>query len=117
MKNRNRIVMENRGKKTSAVSNLPKNSNEQYRAKLILEQILKKAEDGIDGILDDGDSASLADAIQRHDTKGSVALIEKAEKKARSKRKLSNLEILEDVKGRIISFFAEEERPPMNRKS
>ena len=117
MKNRNRIVMENRGKRTSAVSNLPKNSNEQYRSKLILEQILKKAEDGIDGILDDGDSASLADAIQRHDTKGSVALIEKAEKKARSKGKLSNLEILEDVKGRIISFFAEEERPPMNRKS
>lgn len=117
MKNRNRIVMENRGKKTSAVSNLPKNSNEQYRSKLILEQILKKAEDGIDGILDDGDSASLADAIQRHDTKGSLALIEKAEKKARSKGKLSNLEILEDVKGRIISFFAEEERPPMNRKS
>ena len=117
MKNRNRIVMENKGKKTSAVSNLPKNSNEQYRSKLILEQILKKAEDGIDGILDDGDSASLADAIQRHDTKGSVALIEKAEKKARSKGKLSNLEILEDVKGRIISFFAEEERPPMNRKS
>ena len=117
MKNRNRIVMENRGKKTSAVSNLPKNSNEQYRSKLILEQILKKAEDGIDGILDDKDSASLADAIQRHDTKGSVALIEKAEKKARSKGKLSNLEILEDVKGRIISFFAEEERPPMNRKS
>lgn len=117
MKNRNRIVMENRGKKTSAGSDLPKNSNEQYRSKLILEQILKKAEDGIDGILDDGDSASLADAIQRHDTKGSVALIEKAEKKARSKGKLSNLEILEDVKGRIISFFAEEERPPMNRKS
>ena len=117
MKNRNRIVMENQGKKTSAVSNLAKNSNEQYRSKLILEQILKKAEDGIDGILDDGDSASLADAIQRHDTKGSVALIEKAEKKARSKGKLSNLEILEDVKGRIISFFAEEERPPMNRKS
>lgn len=117
MKNRNRIVMENKGKKTSAVSNLPKNSNEQYRSKLILEQILKKAEDGIDGILDDGDSASLADAIQRHDTQGSVALIEKAEKKARSKGKLSNLEILEDVKGRIISFFAEEERPPMNRKS
>ena len=117
MKNRNRIVMENRGKRTSAVSDLPKNSNEQYRSKLILEQILKKAEDGIDGILDDGDSASLADAIQRHDTKGSVALIEKAEKKARSKGKLSNLEILEDVKGRIISFFAEEERPPMNRKS
>ena len=117
MKNRNRIVTENRGKKTPAVSNLPKNSNEQYRSKLILEQILKKAEDGIDGILDDGDSASLADAIQRHDTKGSVALIEKAEKKARSKGKLSNLEILEDVKGRIISFFAEEERPPMNRKS
>lgn len=117
MKNRNRIVMENQGKKTSAVSNLPKNSNEQYRSKLILEQILKKAEDGIDGILDDGDSASLADAIQRHDTQGSVALIEKAEKKARSKGKLSNLEILEDVKGRIISFFAEEERPPMNRKS
>lgn len=117
MKNRNRIVMENKGKKTSAVSDLPKNSNEQYRSKLILEQILKKAEDGIDGILDDGDSASLADAIQRHDTKGSVALIEKAEKKVRSKGKLSNLEILEDVKGRIISFFAEEERPPMNRKS
>lgn len=117
MKNRNRIVMENRGKKTSAVSDLPKSSNEQYRSKLILEQILKKAEDGTDGILDDGDSASLADAIQRHDTKGSVALIEKAEKKARSKGKLSNLEILEDVKGRIISFFAEEERPPMNRKS
>lgn len=117
MKNRNRIVMENQGKKTSAVSNLPKNSNEQYRSKLILEQILKKAEDGIDGILDDGDSASLADAIQRHDTQGSVALIEKAEKKARSKGKLSSLEILEDVKGRIISFFAEEERPPMNRKS
>lgn len=117
MKNRNRNVMENRGKKTSAVSNLPKNSNEQYRSRLILEQILKKAEDGIDGILDDGDSASLADAIQRHDTQGSVALIEKAEKKARSKGKLSNLEILEDVKGRIISFFAEEERPPMNRKS
>lgn len=117
MKNRNRIVMENRGKKTSAVSNLPKNSNEQYRSKLILEQILKKAEDGIEGILDDGDSASLADAIQRHDTQGSVALIEKAEKKARSKGKLSNLEILENVKGRIISFFAEEERPPMNRKS
>ena len=117
MKNRNRIVMENQEKKTSAVSNLPKNSNEQYRSKLILEQILKKAEDGIDGILSDGDSASLADAIQRHDTKGSVALIEKAEKKARSKGKLSNLEILEDVKGRIISFFAEEERPPMNRKS
>lgn len=117
MKNRNRTVMENQGKKTSAVSNLPKNSNEQYRSKLILEQILKKAEDGIEGILDDGDSASLADAIQRHDTKGSVALIEKAEKKARSKGKLSNLEILEDVKGRIISFFAEEERPPMNRKS
>lgn len=117
MKNRNRIVMENQGKKTSAVSNLPKNSNEQYRSKLILEQILKKAEDGIEGILDDGDSASLADAIQRHDTQGSVALIEKAEKKARSKEKLSNLEILEDVKGRIISFFAEEERPPMNRKS
>lgn len=117
MKNRNRIVMENRGKKTSAVSNLPKNSNEQYRSKLILEQILKKTEDGIDGILDDGDTASLADAIQRHDTKGSVALIEKAEKKARSKGKLSNLEILEDVKGRIISFFAEEERQPMNRKN
>lgn len=117
MKNRNRIVMENRGKETDAVSNLAKNSNEQYRSKLILEQILKKAEDGIDGILDDGDSASLADAIQRHDTKGSVALIEKAEKKARSKGKLSNLEILEDVKGRIISFFAEEERPPMNRKN
>lgn len=117
MKNRNRTVMENRGKKTSAVSNLPKNSNEQYRSKLILEQILKKAEDGIEGILDDGDSASLADAIQIHDTQGSVALIEKAEKKARSKGKLSNLEILEDVKGRIISFFAEEERPPMNRKS
>lgn len=117
MKNRNRIVMENRGKKTSAVSDLPKSSNEQYRSKLILEQILKKAEDGTDGILDDGDSASLADAIQRHDTKGSVALIEKAEKKARSKGKLSNLEILEDVKGRIISFFAEEEKPPMNRKS
>lgn len=117
MKNRNQIVMENRGKKPSAVSNLPKNSNEQYRSKLILEQILKKAEDGIVGILDDGDSASLADAIQRHDTQGSVALIEKAEKKSRSKGKLSNLEILEDVKGRIISFFAEEERPPMNRKS
>lgn len=117
MKNRNRIVMENRGKKISAVSNLSKNSNEQYRSKLILEQILKKAEDGTDGILDDGDSASLADAIQRHDTKGSVALIEKAEKKAKSKGKLSNLEILEDVKGRIISFFAEEERPPMNRKN
>ena len=117
MKNRNRIVMESRGKKTSAVSALPKSSNEQYRSKLILEQILKKAEDGIDGILDDGDSASLADAIQRHDTKGSVVLIEKAEKKARSKGKLSNLEILEDVKGRIISFFAEEEMPPMNRKN
>ena len=117
MKNRNRNVMENQGKKTSAASNLPRNSNEQYRSKLILEQILKKAEDGIDGILENGDSASLADAIQRHDTQGSVALIEKAEKKARSKGKLSNLEILEDVKGRIISFFAEEERPPMNRKS
>ena len=76
-----------------------------------MEQILKKTEDGIKGILDDKDSESLALAIRNHDTESSLSLLEKAEKKARSIGKLSNLEILEDVKKRIISFFAEEERP------
>lgn len=111
MKERNRIVMEKEGKKSASVSGLQRNSNEQYRYKLIMEQILKKTEDGIKGILDDKDSESLALAIRNHDTESSLSLLEKAERKARSIGKLSNLEILEDVKKRIVSFFAEEERP------
>jgi len=111
MKERNRIVMEKEGEKPVSAPCLRRNSNEQYRYKLIMEQILKKTEDGIKGILDDKDSESLALAIRNHDTESSLSLLEKAEKKARSIGKLSNLEILEDVKKRIISFFAEEERP------
>lgn len=115
MKERNRLLASKEEKKPASV---PQKSNtEQLRSKLILEQILNKTEKGIQGVLSDEDAESLAKAIKECDIKGSLTLIEKAEKKARSLGKMVNIEILEDVKGRIVSFFAEEERPTLKKNS
>ena len=84
---------------------------EQLRAKLILEQILKKAEESTDGILEESDSDTLLKAIRVHDAKGAIEILEEALALAKRKGKQSAAESIEDVKQRILSFFVEEERP------
>ena len=84
---------------------------EQIKSKLILEQILKKADEGIDGLLDESKSDSLFKKIRSHDTRGAIEILNKVEQLAKKKGRQIQIDTIEETKQRIISFFVEEERP------
>lgn len=113
MKKRNAILNEgvpasNGGKKS------PMDRREQTRSKLIIDQIVKKATEGVTGILSDQDTDELVKSIKAFDAKNSVSLLARAEKKAEKDGKLSSLTNIRDARSRLLSFLCEEERPGLN---
>lgn len=92
----------------------PMDRREQTRSKLILDQIVKRAADGVAGILSDQDADELAKSIRAFDAKNSVSLLAKAERKAEKDGKLSSLENIRDARSRLLAFLCEEERPDLN---
>ena len=113
MKKRNAIL--NGCTPSSATSKkAPMDRREQTRSKLIVEQIVKKATDGVAGILSDQDADELVKSIKSFDAKNSVSLLAKAERKAEKDGKLSSLTNIRDARSRLLSFLCEEERPDLN---
>ena len=113
MKKRNSILSvdvpaSNSGKKS------PMDRREQTRSKLIIDQIVKKATEGVTGILSDQDTDELVKSIKAFDAKNSVSLLARAEKKAEKDGKLSSLTNIRDARSRLLSFLCEEERPGLN---
>ncbi len=110
MKKRNEIFMP-KEKENDAPVPIRTNNKEQLRSKMILEQILKEADEGIDGLLDDIDCMILIKAIRNHDSKGAIDILSKAENLAKKQGRQIQIETIQDVKQRILSYFIEEERP------
>ena len=102
------VPASNSGKKS------PMDRREQTRSKLIIDQIVKKATEGVAGILSDQDTDELVKSIKAFDAKNSVSLLARAEKKAEKDGKLSSLTNIRDARSRLLSFLCEEERPGLN---
>ncbi len=110
MKKRNEIVMPKEKENDGPVP-IKTNNKEQLRSKMILEQILKEADEGIEGLLDDTDCMILIKAIRNHNPKGAIDILSKAENLAKKQGRQIQIETIQDVKQRILSYFIEEERP------
>lgn len=105
MKKRNRLMNEGEETKEKDIR------SESMRSKLILEQLLKRADNAVKGVLKEQDAEELISDIQSYDAKSALTLLSKAERKAEKEDKLSSLIQIRDVKTRLVSFFMEEKRP------
>ena len=92
----------------------PMYRREQTQSKRIIYQIVKKATEGVAGILSDQDTDELVKSIKAFDAKNSVSLLARAEKKADKDGKLSSLTNIRDARSRLLSFLYEVERPGLN---
>lgn len=105
IKKRNRLMNEGEETKEKDIR------SESMRSKLILEQLLKRADNAVKGVLKEQDAEELISDIQSYDANSALTLLSKAERKAEKEDRLSSLIQIRDVKTRLVSFFMEEKRP------
>jgi type IV secretion system protein VirD4 len=114
MRKRN-MAVNSTAPKASKKNIAPMDHREQTKSHMILEQIVKLALEGSEGVLNAQDRDELEKSIRAYDAQNSLSLLSKAEKRAEKDKRLSSLENIRSARARLLQFLCDEERPQQNK--